>query len=182
MVPRDPAEAGKDFAHGCELGVPHSCTGVFRMVTESGGSFFQSACDRGDAESCFILGSLYYAGTGVPKSPERAFALFQQSCSAGWWRGCSGLGECYRAGAGTAVDNTLALGNFDKACRAGIAPSCFSASSMYRGIHDVARAEKTLRQGCAISIESAQSSAAYTERGSPAKVVPAPAVCSLIGS
>jgi hypothetical protein len=182
MVPRDPAEAGKEFAHGCELGVPHSCSSVLRMVTESKGSFFQSACDRGDAESCFLLGSLYYAGTGVSKDPARAFALFQRSCSAGWRRGCSGLGECYRAGAGTAVDNVLALENFDKACAAGIAPSCFSASSMYRGHHDAARAERMLRQGCAISIESAQSSAAYTERGLPAKVSAAPAVCSSTGS
>ena len=182
MVPRDPAEAGKQFAHGCELGERTGCSSVFRMVTESGGSFFQSACDRGDAESCFLLGSLYYAGTGVPKSPERAFALFRQSCSAGWSRGCSGLGECYRAGAGTTADNALALENFDKACRAGIAPSCFSASSIYRGLHDTSEAEKMLRQGCAISIESAQSSAAYTERGSPAKVAAAPAVCSSTGS
>jgi hypothetical protein len=182
MIPPDPAEAGKDFAHGCELGVPRGCSGVFHMVTESGGSFFQSACDRGDAESCFLLGSLYYAGTGVPKDPVRAFALFQRSCSAGWSRGCSGLGECYRAGAGTAVDSALALDNFDKACRAGIAPSCFSASSIYRDLHDEARAENRLRQGCAINLESAQSSAAYSERGSPAKAATAPAVCSSTGS
>jgi hypothetical protein len=182
MVPRDLAEAGKDFAHGCELGVRSSCGSVFRIVTESGGSFFQSACDRGDAESCFILGSLYYAGTGVPKRQERAFALFQRACSGGWSRGCSGLGECYRAGAGTTVDNALALENFDKACRAGIAPSCFSASSIYRGLHDVSGAEKRLRQGCAISIESAQSSAAYAERGEPARVAAAPAACSSSGS
>jgi len=182
MVPRDLAEAGKHIAHACELGVPHACGDVLRMVTGSGGSFFQTACDRGDAESCFILGSLSYAGTGVPKNPTRAFTLFQQSCSAGWWRGCSGLGECYRAGAGTAVDNTRAIENFDKACRAGIAPSCFSASSMYRGLHDISAAEKELRMGCAISTESAESSAAYTERGSPASAAPAPAVCSSIGS
>jgi TPR repeat protein len=182
VIPRDPAEAGKDFAHGCELGMPHGCSGVFHMVKETGGSFFQNACDRGDGESCFLLGSLYFAGEGVPKDPERAFALFQRSCSSGWSRGCSGLGECYRAGVGTAADNGLALENFDKACRGGIAPSCFSASSMYRDLHDVAQAENRLRQGCAISIESAQSSAAYTERGSPAKSATPPALCSSTGS
>jgi TPR repeat protein len=182
MVARDPAEAGKNFAHGCELGVSQGCRSVFHLVRESGGSFFQSACDRGDAESCFLLGSLYYAGSGVPKDPARAFALFQRSCSAGWSRGCSGLAECYRAGAGTAVDSSLALENFDKACRAGIAPSCFSASSMYRDLHDVARAEERLRQGCAVGLESAQSSAAYTERGSRPQAAVAPAACSSTGS
>jgi len=178
MVSRNPAEAGKDFAHGCELGVPRSCGNVLRMVTDSGGRFFETACDSGDAESCFLLGSLYFAGTGVPKDPTRAFALFQRSCSGGWWRGCSGLGECYRAGAGTASDDVLALENFHKACTAGIAPSCFSAASMYRVLHDDARAEKMLRQGCAITTEFAQSSAAYTERGSPPKVSAAPAACA----
>lgn len=182
IIPRDLAEAGKDLAHGCELGVSHGCNGVLRVVADSGGSSFQNACDHGDAESCFLLGSLYYAGTGVPKNPARAFALLRQSCSAGWWRGCSGLAECYRAGVGTAVDSDRALENFDKACRAGIAPSCFSASSIYRNLHDSAGAEKMLRQGCSISIESAQSSAAYAERGSPAKVPAAPAACVSTGS
>jgi hypothetical protein len=182
IVARNPAEAGKDFAHGCELGVTQACSGIVRMVGESGGSFFQSACDRGDAESCFILGSLYYSGTGVSRNPDRAFALLQQSCSGGWMRGCSGLAECYRAGAGTAVDNSLALENFDKACEAGIAPSCFSASSIYRELHDLTTAEKRLRQGCAVSAEFSKSSAAYVERGLPAKAASSPAICSSLGS
>lgn len=182
MIPRDPAEAGKDLAHGCELGGKQSCAAFLHLVKDSEGSFFQSACDRGDAESCFLLGSLYYAGIGVSKDPARAFGLFQKSCAAGWPRGCSGLGECYRAGAGTALNSALALENFEKACRAGIAPSCFSASSIYRSLDDDVKAEKRLRQGCAISVESAQSSAAYAERGSPAKVAAIPPACSSNGN
>jgi len=182
MVPRDLAEAGKNFAHGCELGEKRGCGGVLRTVQESGGGAFQNACDRGDSESCFLLGSLYFSGTVVSKDPSRAFTLFQKACSAGWARGCSGLGECYRAGAGTQADNALALQNFDKACSAGIAPSCFSASSIYRGLQDVTMAEKRLQQGCAIRSESAQSSAAYSERGSPAKVPAAPGICAPLGT
>ena len=155
---------------------------VLRMVGESKGSFFQSACDRGDGESCFLLGSLYYAGKGVPKDPARAFALFRQSCSSGWWRGCSGLAECYRAGAGTAVDNARAIEDFDKACQAGIASSCFSAYSIYRGLNDPAKAEKRLKQGCQISIGFAESSAAYFERGLPTKVTALPPICSSAGT
>jgi len=181
MLPRDAPEAGKNFAHACELGLSNGCAGVLRMVGESKGSFFQSACDRGDGESCFLLGSLYYAGEGVPKDPARAFALFRQSCSSGWWRGCSGLAECYRAGAGTAVDNARAIEGFDQACQAGIASSCFSASSMYRGLNDLAKAEKRLKQGCQISKGFAESSAAYFERGLPTKVTALPAICSSVG-
>jgi hypothetical protein len=177
MVPRDAAEAAKRLAHACELGVSHGCAGVLQMVRESKGSDLQSACDRSDGESCFLLGSLYYAGGGVARDPIRAFALLKRSCSLGWWRGCAGLAECYRAGAGTDVDNKRAIEEFDRACQAGIASSCFSASSMYRGLNDVDKAEKRLMLGCRISAGSARSSAAYFETGLPAKTT-LPAICS----
>jgi TPR repeat protein len=181
MLPRDSAEAGKDFAHACELGLRDGCADFHTIVVESKGGFFQSACDRGDGESCFLLGSLYYAGKSIPKDPARAFALLQRSCSLGWWRGCSGLGECYRAGVGTAVDNAQAIEEFDKACQAGIASSCFSASSMYRALNKPAQAEKRLRQGCQVSVSFAESSAAYIERGLPAKTAAVPPICSSAG-
>jgi TPR repeat protein len=79
---------------------------------------------------------------------------------------------------GTAVDNVLAIENFDKACERGIASSCFSASSMYRGLNDLAKAEKRLRQGCQISVGFAESSAAYVETGLSAKAAAVPAFCS----
>jgi hypothetical protein len=182
LIPRDLPAAGKALAHGCELGVSTGCGGILHMVKESNGSFFQNACDHGDGESCFLLGSLYYAGAGIPKDPARAFALFSQACSDGWSRGCSGLGECYRSGQGTGQDDSLALKNFDKACGAGIASSCFSASSMYRSLHDNARADRRRQEGCEIGASFAGSSAAYFEEGSLGKAASVPAFCSPTGS
>jgi TPR repeat protein len=177
MLPRDAAAAGKDFAHACELGLSNGCAGLLRVVAESNGSSFQSACDRGDGESCFLLGSLSFAGEGVPKDSAHAFALLQKSCELRWWRGCGGLGECYRAGAGTAIDNSRAIEEFDKACQGGVASSCFSASSMYRGLDDLAKAENRLTQGCQISVRFAESSAAYSEGDLSSKLA-VPAICS----
>ena len=177
MIPRDDAEAGKYFAYACELGLSNACSRLLRIVGGDKGRSFQSACDAGDGESCFLLGSLYYAGQGVPKDPDRAFALLQQSCSSGWARGCSGLAECYRAGVGTTVNNSLAIENFDNACERGVASSCFSAYSIYRGLNDSAKAEKRLRQGCQIIVGSAESSAAYLEEGMSKKAA-VPAICS----
>ena len=179
MIPRDPVQAGKLFAHACELKLSSGCSGILQVVSENNGAFFQNACEHGDGESCFLLGSLYFAGQGVPREPSRAFALLQQSCSDGWMRGCSGLAECYRAGAGTPVDNFKAIAEFDNGCKGGIASSCFSASAMYRGMNDSAAAQNRLREGCQIHISFAESSAAYFERGSPAQV-PIPAICSSI--
>jgi hypothetical protein len=177
MIPRDAAAAGKNFAHACELGLSNGCASVLRIGAENGGSAFQNACDRGDGESCFLLGSLVYAGSGVPKDPARAFALLQRSCSLGWSRGCAGLAECYRAGVGTAVSNTRAVEEFDKGCKGGVASSCFSAASMYRTLNDSAKAEKALKQGCQIREGFAQSSSAYTN-GPLGQRLAVPAICS----
>jgi len=178
LIPRDQVQAGKNLAHACETGISSGCTRLLKLVAESNGSFFQGACDAGDGESCFLLGSLYYAGRGVPKDGNHAFALFQRSCSSDWPRGCSGLGECYRAGVGTAEDNARALDLFDQACRKGIASSCFSASEMYRTLDNASLARKRLREGCQISAGFAESGAAYAQAGSPPKVASLPAVCS----
>ena len=178
IVPRDPAQSTKDFSHACELGMSNGCTTILRIVQERQGRFLQSACDNGDGESCFLLGSLSFAGQGVPKDPARAFALLSRSCSYGWWRGCSGLAELYRSGVGTTVDATQAIQWFDKACRHDIASSCFSASSMYSTLNDSTKADQRLRQGCQIFASFAESSAAYYERGMLAKTAPLPAICA----
>ncbi len=177
IIPRDAAAAGKNFAHACELGLSNGCAGILRIGAENGGSAFQNACDRGDGESCFLLGSLSYAGSGVPKDPSRAFALLQRSCSLGWSRGCAGLAECYRAGVGTAVDATRAVEEFDKACKGGVASSCFSAYSMYRASNELAKAKNVLKQGCQLREGFAQSSSAYTSAALSQRLA-VPAICS----
>ncbi|HTW56982.1 MAG TPA: hypothetical protein VMD99_02505 [Terriglobales bacterium] len=181
MLPADPAEAAKNFAHSCELGVSSGCAQVFRLVSVGNGGVFRTACDRGDSESCFLLGSLAFAGQGVAKDPGLAFRLFQQSCGSGWPRGCSGLAECYRSGQGTATNTSLAIENFEKACRAGIAPSCFSAASMYHSLDNETLADARVREGCEISAGNAESSAAYSEGGSPRPATSAPAICASEG-
>ena len=180
MVPRDPAAAGKNFAHGCELGLSSGCARLNRIVHDSNGSVFQSACNQGDGESCFLLGSLVYAGIAIPKDPARSFVLFQRSCSLGFWRGCGGLAELYRAGQGTAADSNLAIQNFKKACREGIAPSCFSASSMSRGLNDTSQADAMLRRGCELTMGFAESRAAYLPVGVSTGGISTPPACSAI--
>ncbi len=177
MIPRDPAAAGKNFAHACELGLRDGCAGILSVASENAGSALQNACDKGDAESCFLLGSLYYAGQGVPKDPSRAFQLLQRSCSSGWARGCAGLAECYRAGAGTPVDRNRAIEEFEKACQGGVSSSCFSAYAMYREMKDSAKANKALKQGCELRQGFAESSAAFLN-GPESNRLAVPAICS----
>jgi hypothetical protein len=178
MVTRDLTEAGKVLARGCEVGVHDSCSNFNYLVAENKASFFEAACGKGDGESCFLLGSLYHSGIGVPRDDGKALAVMRQSCSSGWARGCGGLGEFYRAGWGTSADPELALKNFDHACGEGIAPSCFSASSMYRDRNDQTRAQARLRDACELSSDFYQSDAAYAI-GDPTKTPQkVPAACS----
>jgi TPR repeat protein len=185
VVPRDLAEAGKNFGRACDLGVPglpNACSSLFSLVQSEGPDVFQPACDRGDGESCFILASLHYVGRGVPKDYSRAAALFRHGCENGWWRACGGLAECYRAGHGTAADPAQAIAYFEKACRSGIAPSCFSAAAMYRAANDEALARQRVQQGCEFSARYAEASAAYFRPGSsPQAAAPsgtAPPLCA----
>jgi hypothetical protein len=178
LLPPEPVRAGKAFSNACELKESNGCAGFQRVVEQTSGGSFQSACEAGDGESCFLLGSLYATGWGVPKDAERAFALFQRSCSADWRRGCWSLGESYRAGSGTAIDNALAIENFNKACRAGLVSGCFSASSMYRDLHDNAEEQASLRKGCELINSYMQSNAALVPGGAPADAPPVPPACS----
>ena len=179
-IPRNLPEAGRSFAHACELSVTPGCQALVQLVADTHGEAFQRACDNGDGESCFLLGSLYHAGLGVPQDLSRAVGLFRRSCSDGWYRGCGGLGECYKAGQGVAQDNAQALANFDKACRNGIAPSCFSAAQMYRMLNDANTAQSRLQKGCEISATFSQSTAAYFQRGSTAQAAAVPPACAAL--
>ncbi len=179
MLARDPAAAGKNFAHACEVGLKAGCADILRVAAQDNGQALQNACDRGDSESCFLLGSLFYSGSGVPKDPARAFTLLQRSCSSGWPRGCAGLAELYRAGIGAPLDEARALEEFNKACRAGVASSCFSAASMYRDWKESDKADRSLEEGCQLSREFAQSSMANDSKASSLKLA-IPPICSTL--
>jgi hypothetical protein len=178
MLTRDGAAAAKNFAHACELGLKPGCAGILRVVKQDNGSALQNSCDRGDAESCFLLGSLTYAGSGVAKDPAHAFNLLQRSCDANWPRGCAGLAELYRAGVGAPLDESRALEEFDKACRADVASSCFSASSMYRDRRQFDQADDRLRHGCQLSREYMQSTMANSATGATSLKLSIPPACS----
>lgn len=159
VVPRNASLAGVGFGRACDLGVRQACTSLISFAQGDGKDAFQRACDQDDGASCFILGSLYSSGLGVPQDGARAFNLFQRSCDIGWWRGCGRLGQSYLVGQGTAADPAQAVANFEKGCQGGNAASCFEASRLYhRGIgvqHDEHLALERLRQACDLGLRLA---------------------------
>ncbi|MCU1237632.1 MAG: Sel1 domain protein repeat-containing protein, partial [Candidatus Solibacter sp.] len=91
-VVRDAVVEGKSLARACDAKVAGACPDLVALVRRDGDGVFTVSCAGGDGESCFVMGSLYYARGGV----ERASAMFLKACDAGWARGCGGLGEIYR--------------------------------------------------------------------------------------
>ncbi len=159
FVAKDPAEAGKSLGRACDLGQSQGCQTLVQFVLRDGGEVLRHSCDHADGPSCFILGSLYHNGSGIPKDDTRAIAFFRKSCADGWWRGCGRLGESYIWGEGTSVDTDKALENFEKACRGRHAPSCFNVALIYHrgvgGVKDESLAEQRLEQACEFGLPSA---------------------------
>lgn len=159
VVPRNPEVAGVDFGRACDLGVRDACESLIAFTRAGGRDVFERACERRDGASCFILGSLYSSGLGVPQDGGLAFRLFERSCASGWWRGCGRLGTSYLVGQGTAADAGKAAENFERGCRGGNAGSCLESARLYhRGIgvsRDDGLALERLQQACNLGLQPA---------------------------
>jgi TPR repeat protein len=169
-VVRDAVEEGKAFGRACDAKVAGSCANLVALVKRDGESVFLPSCNQGDGESCYLLGSLYYAGGGVRRDLARSSALFRQACESGWARGCGGAGELYKAGNQPAQ----AIEYFERACRSGIAASCYAVGVLYRANHDEALAGKRLQQACDLSVRAATDNAAYFRAGAGQTDAPLP--------
>ena len=160
VVPRNASVAGVSLGRACDLGVPQACESLIAFARGDGKDVFERACDQDDdGASCFILGSLYSSGLGVPQDGAHAFRLFQKSCDVGWWRSCGRLGQSYLVGQGTAPDPAQAVANFEKGCQGGNAASCFEVSRLYhRGtgtMKDEELAMQRLQQACNLGLRLA---------------------------
>jgi len=156
---RDEAQAGVTFGRACDLGLQEGCVNLITFMKKGGSNELAAACDRGNGASCFLLGSLFSGGAGVPKNPSMAFELFQKSCDIGWWRACGRLGVSYLNGQGTAVNPGLAIASFEKGCRGQNAASCLEAAQFYRsgkfGIKVEALARQRFQQACDLGAQTA---------------------------
>jgi len=160
IVQRNAEVAGVSLGRGCDLGLPAACSSLVSFVQNDGGKdVLEQSCGHGNGASCFILGSLYSEGAGVPKDDANAFRLFEKSCETNWWRGCGRLGQSYLVGQGTAPDPASAVKNFDKACTGGNAASCAEVALLYNrgvaGVQDHGTALQRLRRACDLGLVTA---------------------------
>jgi len=159
IVPRNATVAGEALGRACDLGVPSACPTLVEFARSDGGEVFQEACDDGRGVSCFLLGTLYSSGLGVPQDGTRAFNLFQKSCDTGWWRGCGRLGQSYLFGQGTTPNPAKAIEYLEKGCHGGNAASCFQVARLYGqgvgGTRNDELASQRLKQACDLGLRMA---------------------------
>ena len=159
IVPRNAVAAGEAFGRACDLGLAQGCKSLIEFAQGDGKDVFRKACDDGRGVSCFLLGTLYSSGLGVPQDGSQAFSLFEKSCEVGWWRGCGRLGQSYLYGQGTPVDPAKAIENLDKGCHGGNAASCLQVAELYqRGVGDIQSGELAMQRrqrACDLGLQAA---------------------------
>lgn len=164
LIPRDGARSGVVLARACDSGSQLACQRLLNFMRTDGKDLMNGACDRGDGASCFVLGSLYSGGSGLPQDATLAFQLFQKSCDDRWWRGCGRLGISYLVGQGTDPNPDLAITNLEKGCRGQNAPSCFELARAYwNGTDGLPRkdlAMERLQKACHLGLQAACDQAA----------------------
>lgn len=158
-VKKDTVEAGVTLGRSCDSGLKDACISLLEYMRKEGTDPLASACDRGDGAGCFVLGSLFSAGAGVPKNPDMAFELFRKSCDVGWPRGCGRLGLSYLLGQGVRPNPGLAIANFEKGCQGKNAASCLEAAQFYQAEKSrpiaKALARDRLQQACDLGLQAA---------------------------
>jgi hypothetical protein len=158
-LPRDPIGAARSFTHACAIGFASACGSIANLVKSDGDRVLLQPCSRGDGESCFTLGSLYYDGQEVSRNLAYSATLFQQSCTAGFTRGCGQLGESYLLGEGVPKDTDKARQILENACDAGYAPGCYNVGVMHRYGDETPKNEPLalarFRQGCDLGYQTA---------------------------
>ena len=103
----------------------------------------EQECSRGGPASCYALGEMYLAGSGVAQDKEKAAQLFERACEGRESNGCdkarqmyeeycekgnavacSYLGRMYLDGFGVTPDLAKAAGLYERACQKGLTDAC----------------------------------------------------------
>jgi predicted Ser/Thr protein kinase len=120
---------------------------------------FAKGCEKGYAEDCASLGTVYERGEGVPVDLTRAGDLYRRACDEGEPSGCIGLGLMNERGKGLPADAARAAALYRKACEAGDVWGCHNLGVLHAkgaGVaRDEKRAEELLGGACADGLPEA---------------------------
>jgi TPR repeat protein len=113
----------------------------------------QKLCERGDAESCYGLGVLHFAGNGVPKDLAQAARLLGRACEGGFGNACYLLGQMHVMGEGVPKDRNRGLTLISLACSLGEPKGCQVVDQMRKLMGPEAGGTDQGREAAVVSIE-----------------------------
>lgn len=114
------------YTECCENGVVDGCSriglyyrGGFQGIDKDekkAKNFFQKACDEGNANGCFNLGTMYLKGDVVKQDYSKTIQLYKKACENNEFHACFSLGDMYSQGIGTEQNRSQAKGYYKKSC------------------------------------------------------------------
>ena len=120
----------------------------------------ESACQRGNGDSCYDLATRYFHGKGVGKNLSRAAEFSIKGCRSGTMESCTATAIFYWTGQGVSKNAKTAATYFKKACAGRQAQACFNLGKMFeRGEGtdehnsvpaDLSRASKYFKRACTL--------------------------------
>ena len=123
------------YGSGDEVVVEYWRGGARQSVAirlEEAAAVYQRACDRGDPEGCFAMGTLLADGVGTGPGRAEALGHFKLGCERGSPSACVRLGQAYEEGELGAPKNLLrAAGLYEKACKEEVPEGCFKLANVY---------------------------------------------------
>ena len=127
---RNNAEAARLYEKACTGGVAAACTtlayGIFDRDKAGAAKHLGRACELGDGPACTRLGSMHWAGQGVPTDSTRAYSLSMQGCEKGDPRGCFAVAACHKSGQCAEKDEAKATAFMKRACDGGDKTACLN--------------------------------------------------------
>ncbi|MBV7433802.1 sel1 repeat family protein [Cardiobacteriaceae bacterium TAE3-ERU3] len=97
---------------------------------EQGFELANQGCDKGNADSCAAVGTMYQLGRGVAQDIEQANRHLEQACELGSGDGCAVLASVYLSGQGVAQDLDKAYSMAANGCNVDNAIACMLLGSM----------------------------------------------------
>jgi len=96
-LPQDLALAFERISHACDQGAGSACNTKGEMQIsgkavskdiDGGVASYKSGCTYNDAQSCYLLGLMYYHGDNVEKNQKSAKNYFRSACGLGHQESC----------------------------------------------------------------------------------------------
>jgi hypothetical protein len=155
----DPLFALRSFSQACELGQSYGCARLSQLLNAESIGRLEAACSEGDAQACYILGSVNLMSLAGTQDHPAAIRFFGRSCDLGHAAACNVLGDAHKFGVGTTRDRLRAAEAYEQGCARASPVGCASLADLLSsgdGVdRDTSRAKALYLKACRLGMAAA---------------------------